>query len=91
MAGRVLGEKQVRVNVRGAGKWGEALKYLRNLAGMTLADAIKALDSGDPKQGGLPQDMETTFPYYLNGREIEDARHSTIVLQRGDSISTYDP
>lgn len=84
MAG--LGSNQVRVNVRGAGKGGRSLRYVRPLANLTFSEAVRKLGRmGDENE--LPElFME---PYYLNGKQTDE--DSEVILKAGDTISLTDP
>lgn len=85
MAG--LGPDQVRVIVRGAGKNGQPLRYIRHFVGMTVAKAIEILDFGGQKEGRVPH--LTTSPYYLNRKEVDE--YSDMLLKGGDVLSCNDP
>lgn len=80
------GEKNVRVVL--TRPEGRPLRYTRPLAGMTVAEAIEALESSE-RPLGLPEERIMLPPYSVN-REIVDW-DSTRVLQPGDVFRADDP
>lgn len=79
-------EGEILVYLRGAGKNGRALAYIRKLAGETVAGAIVILDGWG--ENSIPG--TTLDPYYLNGREVREDDNQT-VLQSHDKLSANDP
>lgn len=80
------GVDQIVVVLKKAGATGRDLRYWRRFAGLSVADVVRRLNSGDRKQGGLPNRRFATLPYKINGEPID--LESNPVL-RGSGRDTF--
>ena len=85
MAGKPLGPNEMTIVARGAWKDGRDARYRRNLAGLTVQEALTRIKGSDQKAGVIPAGFLVAGPYHLNGGSIQE--DSTMILYRGDVLS----